>query len=127
MSLLLRWRSNRDRRRTNDPALAGERLRAATSRSAPSLPARPFTRGRRSLCGFAQGDERHHRSRPNARQLGAGLDYVLFEEPDGIRLEVNFVPGAGLLAEGAQFNPRTGYIGGTRDVAVPRLSPHLRA
>jgi len=24
---------------------------------------------------------------------------VLFEDPDGIRLEVNFVPGKGLLAE----------------------------
>jgi hypothetical protein len=35
---------------------------------------------------------------------------VLFEDPDGIRLEVNFVPGAGLLADGVQFNPGTGYI-----------------
>ena len=34
----------------------------------------------------------------------------LFEDPDGIRLEVNFVPGAGLLADGAQFNPGTGYV-----------------
>ncbi len=39
-----------------------------------------------------------------------GYYYVLFEDPDGIRLEVNFVPGAGLLAEGAQFNPGTGYV-----------------
>jgi hypothetical protein len=38
-----------------------------------------------------------------------GYYYVLFEDPDGIRLEVNFVPGAGLLADGAQFNPDTGY------------------
>jgi hypothetical protein len=30
---------------------------------------------------------------------------VLFEDPDGIRLEVNHVPGAGLLAGGTQFNP----------------------
>jgi hypothetical protein len=37
-------------------------------------------------------------------------DYVLFEDPDGIRLEVNFVPGAGFLAEGAQFIPGTGYV-----------------
>lgn len=36
--------------------------------------------------------------------------YVLFEDPDGIRLEVNFVPGVGLLAEGAQFNPGTGHV-----------------
>ena len=38
-----------------------------------------------------------------------GYYYVLFEDPDGIRLEVNFVPGAGLLAEGVRFNPGTGY------------------
>jgi catechol 2,3-dioxygenase-like lactoylglutathione lyase family enzyme len=34
-----------------------------------------------------------------------GYYSVLFEDPDGIRLEVNFVPGAGLLAEGVQFRP----------------------
>ena len=39
-----------------------------------------------------------------------GYYYVLFEDPDGIRLEVNFVPWAGLLADGAQFNPGTGYV-----------------
>jgi catechol 2,3-dioxygenase-like lactoylglutathione lyase family enzyme len=39
-----------------------------------------------------------------------GYYYVLFEDPDGIRLEVNFVPGAGVLAEGARFNPSTGYL-----------------
>jgi hypothetical protein len=36
-----------------------------------------------------------------------GYYYVLFEDPDGIRLEVNFV--VGLLADGAHFNPATGY------------------
>jgi hypothetical protein len=35
---------------------------------------------------------------------------VLFEDPDGIRLEVNFVPGAGVLADGTQFNLKTGYV-----------------
>lgn len=39
-----------------------------------------------------------------------GYYYVLFEDPDGIRLEVNFVPGAGVLAEGAGFNPSQGYV-----------------
>jgi len=39
-----------------------------------------------------------------------GYNYVLFEDPDGIRLEVNFVPGAGLLADGVQFNPGIGYF-----------------
>jgi hypothetical protein len=40
-----------------------------------------------------------------------GYYSVLFEDPDGIRLEVNFVPGAGLLAEGAQFRPGPPNIG----------------
>jgi hypothetical protein len=34
---------------------------------------------------------------------------VLFEDPDGIRLEVNHVPGVGLLADGAMLNPTDGY------------------
>src|SRR5215475_13283329 len=34
-----------------------------------------------------------------------GYYSILFEDPDGIRLELNFVPGAGLLTEGAQFRP----------------------
>ena len=36
--------------------------------------------------------------------------YVLFEDPDGIRLEVNYVPGAGLLADRAQFNPGISFV-----------------
>jgi catechol 2,3-dioxygenase-like lactoylglutathione lyase family enzyme len=39
-----------------------------------------------------------------------GYYYVLFEDPDGIRLEVNFVPGAGVLAPGASFEPSEGYV-----------------
>jgi hypothetical protein len=31
--------------------------------------------------------------------------YALVEGPDGIRLEVGFVPRAGLLAAGVSFNP----------------------
>jgi hypothetical protein len=38
-----------------------------------------------------------------------GYYSVLFEDPDGIRLEVNFVPGAGVLADGAALNPDDGY------------------
>ncbi len=38
-----------------------------------------------------------------------GYYYVLFEDPDGIRLEVNFVPGQGLLKEGESFNPSDDY------------------
>jgi Glyoxalase/Bleomycin resistance protein/Dioxygenase superfamily len=39
-----------------------------------------------------------------------GYYYVLFEDPDGIWLEVNYVPGSDLLADGAQFNAATGYV-----------------
>jgi len=39
-----------------------------------------------------------------------GYHYLLFEDPAGTPLEENLVPGAGLLAEGAQFNLGTGYV-----------------
>ena len=39
-----------------------------------------------------------------------GYYYVLFEDPDGIRLELNHVPGAGVFASGVTFNPSEGYI-----------------
>ena len=40
---------------------------------------------------------------PEQQDLFApGYYSLLFEDPDGIRLEVNFVPGRGLLEEGAK-------------------------
>lgn len=39
-----------------------------------------------------------------------GYYYVLFEDPDGIRLELCHVPGAGLLASDAAFSPSEGYL-----------------
>ena len=47
---------------------------------------------------------------PQEGSWAPGYYYVLFEDPDGIRLEVNFVPGAGLLAPGAAMNPAEGYV-----------------
>ena len=38
-----------------------------------------------------------------------GYYYVLFEDPDGIRVEICHVPGAGILAQGAEFRPGTDY------------------
>ncbi len=38
-----------------------------------------------------------------------GYYSVLFEDPDGIRVEVNFVPGQGVLADDARFNPADDY------------------
>src|SRR4051794_11387627 len=41
-----------------------------------------------------------------------GYYSVLFEDPDGIRLEMCFVPGAGVLEAGVSFDPKDGYGGG---------------
>ena len=38
-----------------------------------------------------------------------GYYSVLFEDPAGVRIEVNHVPGKGVLEEGAQFNPAGDY------------------
>ena len=46
---------------------------------------------------------------PEDGDWAPGYYYVLFEDPDGIRLEVNFVPGQGLLKDDARFDPGTGY------------------
>ena len=42
---------------------------------------------------------------PSFGKWAPGYYYVLFEDPDGIRLEVNYVPGKGVLADGVEFNP----------------------
>jgi catechol 2,3-dioxygenase-like lactoylglutathione lyase family enzyme len=41
---------------------------------------------------------------PQAGEWAPGYYYVLFEDPDGIRLEICHVPGRGLLKEGVSFN-----------------------
>lgn len=46
---------------------------------------------------------------PQEGSWAPGYYSVLFEDPDGIRLELCFVPGSGLLAAGASFNPTAGY------------------
>ena len=43
---------------------------------------------------------------PESGPWAPGYYSVLFEDPDGIRGEVNFVPGKGVLADGAEFRPR---------------------
>ena len=47
---------------------------------------------------------------PEEGPWGPGYYSVLFEDPDGIRLEVNYVPGKGVLAEGVTFNPDEAYV-----------------
>jgi len=47
---------------------------------------------------------------PEERDWAAGYYYVLFEDPDGIRFEVNFIPGAGLLKKDEGFGSSEDYI-----------------
>ena len=47
---------------------------------------------------------------PEERDWAPDYYYVLFEDPDGIRLEVNFIPGAGLLKKGEQFGASEDYV-----------------
>ena len=92
-----------------DPALAGERFVQQRV-------------GLHHLCLRARSRDDVDRCAALLREMAAtivrgplegswapGYYYVLFEDPDGIRLEVNHVPGAGLLAAGASFNPDEGY------------------
>ena len=39
-----------------------------------------------------------------------GYYYILFEDPDGIKIEVNYVPGAGVLAKDKKFNANKDYL-----------------
>jgi catechol 2,3-dioxygenase-like lactoylglutathione lyase family enzyme len=52
---------------------------------------------------------------PEEGSWAPGYYSILFEDPDGIRLEVCFVPGAGLLQAGASFNAEDGYGGRAED------------
>jgi catechol 2,3-dioxygenase-like lactoylglutathione lyase family enzyme len=70
--------------------------------------------GLHHVCFRARAREDVDAAHDLARELGAGIVHppeegawapgyysVLFEDPDGIRLEVNFVPGKGLLEPGS--------------------------
>lgn len=46
---------------------------------------------------------------PKEGPWAPGYYSVLFECPDGIRLELNHVPGKGIFAEGNAFNPDKDY------------------
>ena len=39
-----------------------------------------------------------------------GYYYILFEDPDKIRLEVNYIPGQGLLDKNNKFNSNNDYL-----------------
>ena len=47
---------------------------------------------------------------PEERDWAPGYYYVLFEDPDGIRIEVNYVPGVGLFETGQSFGSGEDYV-----------------
>ena len=47
---------------------------------------------------------------PKEGNWAPGYYYILFEDPDGIRLEVTFVPGAGVLDKNKKFNSNMDYL-----------------
>lgn len=78
--------------------------------------------GLHHVCFRARSREDVDQAAAKAKEIGAtmvrgpqegswapGYYYVLFEDPDGIRLEVNYVPGQGVLKEGETFNPSGDY------------------
>lgn len=93
----------------------GGRTGFGITRARPEFHNMPFIQGRAGLhhvCFRARSREDVNEVCRLARELGAnivrppeegewapGYYSVLFEDPDGIRIEVNYIPGKGLLAE----------------------------
>ena len=74
--------------------------------------------GLHHLCIRARSREDVDQIAAKLRRMGAHIDrgpiegdwapgyyFIVFEDPDGIRLEVNFIPGKGLLAQDPPINP----------------------
>ena len=74
--------------------------------------------GLHHLCLRARTREDVDKVADKLRSMGASIDrgpmegdwapgyyFLVFEDPDGIRLEVNFIPGKGLLAQDPPLNP----------------------
>ena len=74
--------------------------------------------GLHHLCIRARSREDVDKVAAKLRDMGAHIDrgpiegdwapgyyFIVFEDPDGIRLEVNFIPGKGLLAQDPPINP----------------------
>ena len=89
--------------------------------------------GLHHLCLRARTREDVDRAAEQVRKLGGRIDrgplegdwapgyyFFVFEDPDGIRLEVNFIPGKGLLAQDPPINP-SNDPDWTQDTKPPRF------
>ena len=99
----------------------GGRTAIGIQRCAEALQGERFDQNRvglHHLCLRARSREDVDKVAEQVRKLGGHIDrgplegdwapgyyYFVFEDPDGIRLEVNFIPGKGLLATDPPLNP----------------------
>ena len=99
----------------------GGRTAVGIQRCAPEHEGQRFDQNRVGLhhfCLRARTREDVDRAAEKVRSIGGRIDrgplegdwapgyyFFVFEDPDGIRLEVNFIPGKGLLASDPPLNP----------------------
>ena len=99
----------------------GGRTAVGIQRCAPEYEGERFVQNRVGLhhmCLRARSKEDVDSVAEKLKEMGAFIDrgpmeadfapgyyYVVFEDPDGIRLEVNYVPGKGLLVTDKLLNP----------------------
>jgi catechol 2,3-dioxygenase-like lactoylglutathione lyase family enzyme len=99
----------------------GGRTAVGIQRAAAEHAAERFVQNRvglHHLCLRARTREDVDKAAAKVREIGGVIDrgplegswapgyyYFVFEDPDGIRLEVNYVPGRGLLATDPPLNP----------------------
>ena len=99
----------------------GGRTALGIQRPAPDYEGERFVQNRvglHHLCLRARSREDVDKAAAKLREMGAAIDrgpmegdwapgyyFVVFEDPDGIRLEINYVPGKGLLAGDTPLSP----------------------
>lgn len=99
----------------------GGRTALGIQRCAPEHEGERFVQNRvglHHLCFRARSREDIDKAAAKLRDMGAVIDrgpvegdfapgyyYIVFEDPDGIRLEINFVPGKGLLVGDKPLSP----------------------
>ena len=99
----------------------GGRTAVGIQRCSPEHEGLPFDQNRVGLhhfCLRARTREDVDKVAEKVRSIGGRIDrgplegdwapgyyFFVFEDPDGIRLEVNFIPGKGLLASDPPLNP----------------------
>ena len=84
---------------TEIPGLINPNKAAARLHGRQNRRSRPWARSGEALRLARKGRT------PMVQRCAPRYYYVLFEDPDGIRLEVNLVPGQGVLAQDARLNP----------------------